>query len=249
MEALFVTGRLGIARREGNRRYYDLIERIVPPKLLARRAPEEEAQRHRLLSRFRGVGLMGGQPAAEVHTGTGTAAERTRRTAELVDDGTLLPVAVDGLRHTRYLLAEEVPILEATANPGREPPAVALLAPLDPLIWDRRLLRELFGFDYLWEVYVPEAKRRHGYYVLPLLFGDRLVGRIEPRLDRKAGTLRILGVWFEGDFSAMEESHFVPALRSALDAYMALVGARRATWPRTRAGRALAGALAREAVA
>ena len=67
-----------------------------------------------------------------------------------------------------------------------EPPGVTFLAPLDPLAWDRDLLRSLFGFDYVWEVYVPAAKRRWGYYVLPLLFGDRFVGRIEPRFDRAA---------------------------------------------------------------
>ena len=64
---------------------------------------------------------------------------------------------------------------------------MTFLAPLDPLCWDRDLLRTLFDFDYVWEVYVPEHKRRWGYYVLPILFGDRLVGRIEPRIDRATG--------------------------------------------------------------
>ena len=63
---------------------------------------------------------------------------------------------------------------------------VTFLAPLDPFVWDRDFLRRLYDFDYVWEVYVPERKRRWGYYVLPVLFGDRLVGRIEPRIDRKA---------------------------------------------------------------
>jgi uncharacterized protein YcaQ len=249
MEALFVTGRLGIARREGSRRFYDLIERLVPSELLARRETEEEATRHRLLSRYRGVGLLAGQAAAEVILGTGSAAERTRLTAGLVDDGTLIRVAVEGMRHTRYLLADEEPILEAATEPFRDTPAVTFMAPLDPLIWDRRLLRELFGFDYVWEVYVPAARRRHGYYVLPVLFGDRLVGRIEPRLERKSGVLAILGVWFEAGFSPMEEPHFVPALAEALRAYREFVGARSLSWPRTRTGRELAGALRREAVA
>jgi hypothetical protein len=119
------------------------------------------------------------------------------------------------------------------------------LAPLDTLMWDRRLVRGLFGFDYVWEVYVPEPKRRHGYYVLPLLFGDRLVGRIEPRLTRASRTLRIAGIWFEGGFSPMEEPHFVPALREAIEAYRRFVGARAVSWPRTRPGKDLAGALRR----
>src|SRR5690606_22337243 len=117
------------------------------------------------------------------------------------------------------------------------------LAPLDPLVWDRRMLRELFGFDYLWEVYVPEARRRWGYYVLPMLYGDRFVGRIEPRLDRKARTLTILGVWFEAGFGPMEDPHFAAALAAAVGAYRDFVGAAKVTWPRTRTGRLVAAML------
>jgi uncharacterized protein YcaQ len=249
MEALFVTGRLGIARRDGNRRYYDLIERLVPKELLVYRESEEEATRHRLLSRYRGVGLLGSQPQAEITMGTGKAADRARVTAALVDDGTLIPVAVEGMRQSRYFLADEQPILEAAESPSRRRPQVTFMAPLDPLIWDRRLLRDLFAFDYVWEVYVPAAKRKHGYYVLPILFGDRIVGRIEPRLERKTGALSILGVWFEAGFSPMEEPHFIPALTAALRAYRELVGARKLTWPRTRPGRDLAIALRRHEAA
>jgi uncharacterized protein YcaQ len=243
MEALFVSGRLGIARRDGNRRYYDLIERIVPAELLNRRESENDALRMRLLSRYRAVGLLGEKAPADVIYSTGTAAQRAAWTTQLTEDGTLLPLAVDGLHGTRLILAEEEPILEATRDPASVPPAVAFMAPLDPLIWDRRLLRDLFGFEYTWEVYTPAAKRKHGYYVLPLLFGERLVGRIEPRLERKTGELRILGVWFQPDFRPMEEPHFGAALAQALDAYTTFVGARKVTWPRTRAGRELAAAL------
>jgi uncharacterized protein YcaQ len=249
MEALFVSGRLGIARRDGNRRYYDLIERLVPAKLLQHRESEEDALRHRLLSRYRAVGLLAGQAAADIIYSTGSVTDRSRWTAELVEDGTLVPVAVEGVRHLRYLLAEERPLLEAAASRSRRSPAITFLAPLDPLVWDRRLLRELFGFDYTWEVYVPAAKRRYGYYVLPLLFGDRIVGRIEPRLDRRTGRLAMLGIWFEPSFDPMEEPHFVPALSTALDAYRAFVGAASVSWPRTRVGRDLAGALKRQGAA
>jgi len=83
--------------------------------------------------------------------------------AMLVESGTLLPVAVEGMKQARYLLADERPLLEATTARSRRAPAVTFLAPLDPLIWDRRLLRDLFGFDYTWEVYTPAAKRRPSY--------------------------------------------------------------------------------------
>jgi uncharacterized protein len=126
---------------------------------------------------------------------------------------------------------------------------VSFLAPLDPLIWDRRMLRELFGFDYRWEVYVPEAKRKWGYYVLPILFGDRFVGRIEPRFDRKTKTLGVIGIWFEPGFAPLDEPGFISALRDAVDAYRSFVGAGKVAWPRTRPGRDIAGALRRPSAA
>ena len=242
-EALFVTGRLGISRRDGNRRYYDLIERLVPAELLARRESEEDAHRHRLLSRYRAVGLLGLQAPADVIYSTGKAPERAAWTAQLIEEGLLVPVAVEGMRGARLMLTDEESILDATRDPTSVPPAVTFMAPLDPLIWDRRMLRDLFGFDYTWEVYVPAAKRRYGYYVLPLLFGDRLVGRIEPRLERRTGTLRIVGIAFEPSFEPMDEPHFVAALAEALRAYTAFVGAKKIAWPRTRVARQVAAAL------
>jgi uncharacterized protein YcaQ len=207
--------------------------------------------RRRLLSRFRATGMTtptGTQ--SEVMYSAGAVADRVRRTAELVDEGELLPVEVEGLKGMRYIVAGEAPMLEATASPGSlAAPGVSFLAPLDPIVWDRRLLRTLWNFDYLWEVYVPEAKRRWGYYVLPMLFGDRFVGRIEPRIDRKTKSLTILGVWFEPDFTPMEAPGFIPALHDALAAYRDFVGATKVTWPRTRPGRDVAGALRRLAAA
>jgi uncharacterized protein len=251
MEALFVTGRIGISRREGNRRYYDLMERLVPAELLDLRESEEDAMTHRLLSRFRATGMttpIGTQ--TEVMYSAGSTAERTRRTARLVDEGELLPIEVDGLKGPRYIIASEEPILESTADAsGMPPPGVSFLAALDPLVWDRRMLRDLWSFDYLWEVYVPQAKRKWGYYVLPMLFGDRFVGRIEPRIDRKTKTLNILGLWFERTFSPMESPGFIGALRDAIEAYQVFVGAAKVTWPRTRLGRDIARALRRPATA
>jgi hypothetical protein len=181
----------------------------------------------------------------ELVLGTGKAADRASITAKLVEDGTLIAVHVDGFREVRHVLAEEWPLLEATEAPNLGTrPAVTFVAPLDQLMWDRRLVKGVFGFEYIWEVYVPAAKRRHGYYVLPILFGDRLVGRIEPRYERATRTLRIAGIWFEAGFKPMEEPHFLLALAEALRAYRSFIGADALTWPRTRLARDLARAVA-----
>ncbi len=119
------------------------------------------------------------------------------------------------------------------------------LAPLDPLAWDRDLLLRLWGFDYRWEVYVPAAKRRWGYYVLPLLYGDRFVGRIEPRIDRRTGTLRILGLWWEAGFDPLSDEHpgFVDAVAGALRAHMAFADLGKVALPRVVRHRSFAAAV------
>jgi uncharacterized protein YcaQ len=233
LEALFVVGRVGISRRDGNRRYYDLMERLVPEALLQRRESTEEGHLHRMLSRYRAVGLTWPSAPAELMMGAGKSAERVRRTNELVERGDLVAVDVEGLKGLRYAPTTDGQLLRAAQSPTAQTidkPGVAFIAPLDPVMWDRRLLRQLWSFDYVWEVYVPEHKRRWGYYVLPILFGERFVGRIEPRVDRATKTVRILGIWWEDGFSPRKADGFVPAMRDALRAYMQFVGATRVEW-------------------
>jgi uncharacterized protein YcaQ len=249
LEALAQAGILGLARRDGNRRVYDLMERLLPADLLAERRPEREQRLHRLFSRFRAHGMLGRTGSAEIWMGTAPGAVKpdgpqfTRRElhAELVEDGCLVPVQVEGVRGDRYVVAAELPLLEqaaaevaASASPNGALPGVAFLAPLDPLAWDRQFLRSLFGFDYLWEVYVPAPKRRWGYYVLPVLYGDRFVGRIEPRIDRRTGTLRVLGLWWEDGFDPLADGGFVEAFAAALEAHRRFGGSRRVALPRVK---------------
>jgi uncharacterized protein YcaQ len=257
LEALFEAGVISLARREGNRRYFELTERLYPADLLAHRPDEREQQRHKLLSRYRAHGLLGEGGQAELWYGItwrsasgpnhGPRADVLAALRdELVGSGDLLPVAVEGLRRRRYALAHEIGALDSaereTAVGGpMDGAGVTFLAPLDPLAWDRALLSSLFGFDYRWEVYTPQAKRRFGYYVLPVLWGDRLVGRIEPRIDRAAGVVRILGLWWEAGVEPRREDGLVEAMRSALAAYLRFAGSARLEWGDLRAARRLFG--------
>jgi uncharacterized protein len=236
LEAYAVTGVLGLARRDGNRRYYDLIERVLPPDILACQVPLRAQLRHKLLSRYRAHGLLGIGGGGDIFGGLGPAkpdAERPEhpgRTAlreELVEDGKLVPVTIEGVRGKRFVLREDVELLTAPPEPPR---SVAFLPPFDPLVWDRGLLGSLFGFDYVWELFLPPAKRRWGWYVLPILFGDRLVGRIEPRIDRAAGCVRVLGLWWEDGFDPGRADGFVVAMRAALRDYLRFAGASWLEW-------------------
>jgi uncharacterized protein YcaQ len=236
LEAYTLTGVLGLARRDGNRRYYDLLERLLPAKLLRRAVPLPEQLRHKLHSRYRAHGLLGIGGGGDIFGGLGPAKPDPRwpghpgRTAlreELVDNGDLVPVEVEGVRGKRFVLREEVGLLEAPPEP---PPSVAFLPPFDPLVWDRGLLGSLFEFDYVWELFHPPVRRRWGWYVLPMLFRDRLVGRIEPRIDRASGRMQVLGLWWEEGFKPKRADGFVDAMRDALDAYMRFAGVDNAEW-------------------
>jgi uncharacterized protein YcaQ len=245
MEALSEAGIISLQRREGNRRYFDLTERLYPGELLAHQPGEREQRRHRLLTRYRAHGLLGEGGQTELWSGIAKARRnasdpprtvtRADLRAELLAGGDLVAVDVEGVRGTRYVVAADLDTLRAAeADVGRSGPmadaCVAFLAPLDPLAWDRNLMRSLFDFDYVWEVYVPEQKRRWGYYVLPILFGDRLVGRIEPRIDAAARTVRVHGVWWQDGFDPRKTEDLVDAMRDALAAYLRFGNANRVEW-------------------
>jgi uncharacterized protein len=216
LEAYTVTGVIGLARREGNLRYYDLIERLLPAELLAHEVPEQEQLRHKLLSRYRAHGLLGAGGAGGTFARIANPPERRELHRELVESGALVPVEVEGMRGKRFVVADEVALLEAPPEPTR---SVAFIAPFDSLLWDTALLAQLFDFEYVWEGFFSPAKRRWGYYVLPILFGDRFVGRIEPRIDRDSATVEILNLWWEDGFSPKRAQGFEDAMEDALDAY------------------------------
>jgi uncharacterized protein len=142
--------------------------------------------------------------------------------------GELVPVEIEGVSGKRFVVRDDVELLQAPPEP---PPSVAFLCPYDPLVWDRKLLGSLFDFDYVWELYVPPEKRRWGWYVLPIVFRDRLVGRIEPKVDRAEAGVQVLAVWWEDGFAPGRNEGFVEAMRDALRAYLRFAGATRLEWP------------------
>jgi uncharacterized protein YcaQ len=227
LEAYTVAGVVGLARRDGNVRYYDLIERLLPAEVLAHEVPLRDQLRHKLLSRYRAHGLLGPGGAGGTFARIADPADRNELRKELVDLGALLPVDIEGVRGKRFVLAEELSLLQAPPDPA---PSVAFIAPFDSLLWDTALLTSLFAFDYVWEGFFPPAKRRWGYYVLPIVFGDRFVGRIEPRIDRDPARVEVLGAWWEDGFVPDRAEGFVDAVRDALSAYLRFAGADRLEW-------------------
>jgi uncharacterized protein YcaQ len=235
LEAYARTGVLGTAHREGDHRRYDVPERLLPAEFLAHDLSLHEQLRHKLLSRYRAHGLLGTSGRGEgifdqlgPAKPDGTYPGRNVLREELVERGELVPVEVEGVRGKRFVVRDDVELLQAPPEP---PASVAFLPPYDALVWDRELLGSLFDFDYVWELYVPPAKRRWGWYVLPIVYRDRLVGRIEPRIDAAEGSVHVLAVWWEDGFEPRRAEGFVDAMREALRAYLRFAKADRIEWP------------------
>jgi uncharacterized protein YcaQ len=188
LEYLFWSGEVGAARRVNFERHYDLIERILPPHIRDQQTPtREDAQRELVRIAARAYGV-----ATEPDLGDYfrlPRADSKMRVAELVDTGELLPVTVEGWAAPAYLWP--------AARRPRRIDAHALLSPFDPMIWFRDRAMRLFGFHYRIEIYTPAAQRMHGYYVLPYLLGDALVGRVDLKADRQDGVLRVQSAWAE----------------------------------------------------
>jgi hypothetical protein len=227
LEAYTVAGVIGLARRDGNVRYYDLVERLLPAELLAHEVPEREQLRHKLLSRYRAHGLLAAGGAGGTFARIANPPERKALHTELVELGELVPVDVEGVRAKRFVLREEVALLQAPAEPT---PSVAFIAPFDSLLWDTALLASLFDFDFVWEGFFPAAKRRWGYYVLPIVFRDRFVGRIEPRIDHAESRVEVLNLWWEERFAPSRAEGFVDAMHDALRAYLQFAAADQLEW-------------------
>src|SRR5271166_138915 len=190
-EALFASGVLTTATRVGFARHYDLVERVLPPAVLARQVDDDEAVRELTL---RAATALGVGTEADIRDYFRLSAQQVKPAiAELLAAGEIERVGVDGWSAPAYLRA------------GRTVPrtdrGTALLCPFDPLIFFRPRVERLFGFNYRVEIYVPADKREYGYYVWPLLMDGRLVARVDLKADRATNSLRVVGAFGEPDVS------------------------------------------------
>jgi len=229
---LWLTGHLMTHSRRGSERVYDLFERVAPPEFQHEATAKEEAWHFdRKWIRSAGLTVASGATSLVLYglrhaVGPSQARERMKL---LVAEGYAVPARVEGVREQYYVPVEDVPLIETLAK-GRAPRAwkplstttdeeANFLSPLDNLR-DRRRTKAIFGFEYLWEIYKKPEQRRWGRYTMPILYQDRLVGRFDPRLNRKTGTLSLEGFWLEDESTARDEA-FASALARGLERFAA----------------------------
>lgn len=199
LQKLFFHGRVLIARREANRRYYDVPERVLPDTVLNCSVPQEsETARWQAMLKLRQRRL---------------AILKASELRLIADD--VLPVTLNDRKSPQmYILRSDAALLEMACSNSELPTTPQLIAPLDPIIYDRRVTDIIWGFDYRWEVYVPPQKRKRGYYALPLLHRDTFIGHADVKADRETSTLQVV----------TEESTSIKHSRAAVKSLAAFLG-------------------------
>ena len=218
LESLYFAGELVIHRKIHTRKVYDLTHRHIPEQILRLPDPNPtlaEYQDWYVLRRIGSMGLLWNRGSEGWLGVPAKSAQRTAVLKRLIEQGKVLKISVEDLDAPLFMRAQDQAVLDKVLNSGETAAQMAFIAPLDNLMWDRRLLEALFGFYYRWEVYTPQAKRAYGYYVLPVLYGDRFVARFEPVRKKKNGTLTINNWWWEPGVNPTDD--MIAALRECLE--------------------------------
>ena len=214
LEQLYSEGRLVIHHKSGTIKYYDLAERHIPKEILNAPDPHEYVIDYIKWCISRRTGATGiiKNKRSDVLFGIWGIDPERRKLAfkELEEDGTLTVVKILETGHVYYMLTTDIPLLEQASQTDNSK-RCELIAPLDPLMWDRDIIEDIFSFKYRWEIYTPASKRQYGYYVLPVIYNGRFAGRTEAVNNRNDSVLEIKGLWLEPGFRETK------AFREALD--------------------------------
>jgi len=228
LELLYAQGSLGIHHRINTRRYFDLTENLVPESLVNQADPNKNLDDYlewHILRRVGGLGIASiksGEHWLGIHKGR-KVSERNAVIPKLVEKQLLLPLKIENLEEqTFYIRTEDYRNHNGWKNPNRDH-QISFIAPLDNLIWNRKLIQDIFNFEYTWEVYKPQNKRVYGYYVLPVLYGDRFIARADLKYDKKTGTLNLNGWWWEG--SIKSNNKMIGAIKTAFEKFQTYLGA------------------------
>lgn len=200
LESMYFSGELIIHHKTGTNKSYAFMKDHIPPEILDAAPPfttEAERLAWHVRRRIGGVGMLWNK-ASDAWLGLNIKAEeRAGAFVKLLEEGMIFGVMVEGIKEPLYIQEDDRAMLLMVLEGKNFLPRFEFIAPLDSLMWDRKLIKALFAFEYKWEIYTPAIKRKYGAYVLPVLCGEQFVGRIEIICDRKTKTLIIKNIWYE----------------------------------------------------
>jgi len=196
LDSLWRADKLVISERKNGRKYYHLPECVYGSRTqMPSAVTEKRFAKEQVVRRINSVGMLPLSGAGTGWLGRGSSLMIRPVIQQLLERKKLMEIAVEGVKQHYVTDAKDRALLKKSVRVNIKKSAMIFLAPLDNLLWDRKMIKELFGFEYIWEVYTPRHKRKHGYYVLPVLYGDKFIGRIEPVVRGKG--LIIKGLWPE----------------------------------------------------
>lgn len=201
LDTLYYRGELIIFERRNTRKYYDVPEKHFTSEFLDTDNPVTEPEDillWHIQRRIKSVGFLWNRPGDAFLGIPGINADNRKMAfGRLIAEEKIMETRIESIGYPIYYWAGYRSLFEESLVDSGKSERMEFLAPLDNMLWDRRLITELFNFDYKWEIYTPEAKRKYGYYVLPVLYGKSFIGRIEITKDKKARKLEIKNLWFE----------------------------------------------------
>lgn len=203
LECMCYAGLAIVHHKKGARRYYCLSDKYIPEKYFTMNDPNstnEEYFKWVVLRRINSVGILWNrQSDAWLGINGFKSEQRNSAFSALLNEGKISGITVDGIKHTLYIATENLELLKSAINKSIKSRSARILAPLDNILWDRKLITEIFDFEYKWEVYTPAEERKYGYYVLPMLCDNKFIGRIEMETDKKRKTLIVKNFWTENE--------------------------------------------------
>lgn len=224
LDHLYHMGEIGVAKKANSQKCFDVIENLVEEQILKSEDPfvsEDEFLRWYIVRRIGSVGMLWSRNGGGwLGHFISDKKKRDQMICQLVEEDRICSVQIEGIKDPLYIRKEDLVDLESIQAVDQE--EIRILAPLDNLLWDRGLLEALFDFSYSWEVYVPQNKRKYGYYVLPVMYGENIVARFEPAKKVTGEPLKIMKWWWEEKVEIHDD--LLVAVEKGLDRFSKYLG-------------------------
>jgi hypothetical protein len=222
LESMYQWGELIIEHKVGTRKVYDFTDKYISENILNKEDPnqsQEDYHKWYIKRRIESIGMLWDlSGSAWLGIKDLNKNKRVKAISTLIEQDELSEVKIEKIKHPVYIKIEELPLLKEIINGVDINSRVSFIAPLDNILWDRKFIKRVFDFEYVWEVYKPVKEREYGYYVLPILHKDKFIGRFEPVLDKKKKELIVKNCWWKNDIDFDNELKM--SLRTAFIDFM-----------------------------